>query len=254
MAKFRICFLGLAVFSLEASALAAAPGESRETSPPKHAKGAAAQEEAAPTEEAAPLPEGGGFAVGARAGYALPMGSVAKDQLLGGANDLSKYASGMAPLIVDVGYRINRRVYVGGYFQFAFLSTSGDLCGGATGCSSSGNDLRFGGMVRYNFTPAARFDPWIGGGVGYEIMNLSVTSGVKATNSTVRGFEFANVQIGGDFHVLPDLAIGPLVMLSVGQFGTYDVAHATGSSTSGDFSQTGLHQWLMFGARAEYTP
>jgi hypothetical protein len=160
----------------------------------------------------------------------------------------------MFPIIADVGYRVNRRFYVGGYFQFAFLTTSGDLCNGAASCSSTGSDLRFGALVRYNFSPDARFDPWIGAGTGYEIMNLSITSGPSTTNASVRGFEFANLQIGGDFHVLPELAIGPLVMMSIGQYASYDISRPGGGSTSGDFSQTALHEWVMFGARAEYRP
>jgi hypothetical protein len=250
MGKLWVGLIGVAVLTLSAGAL----GADRKR-PPRREPPAAAEEDKAPATEAeAPEAEESGFAIGGRLGYALPMGSLAKDQFLGSKTDLSKFASGMAPIIADIGYRINKHLYVGGYFQFAFLATAGDLCSGNSGCSSSGNDLRFGGAVRYNFSPEARFDPWIGGGFGYEIMNFSISNGGVTEDDTARGFEFANVQLGGDFHVTPEFVIGPMVMMSIGQYGNYDQSKNNGSSQSGDFSQTALHEWLMFGARAEYRP
>jgi opacity protein-like surface antigen len=247
MTKLWIGLVGVAVLSFSSGALAA----DKKRAKPQPVE---ADEKAQNADDEEPAQEESGFAIGGRLGYALPMGSLAKDQGLGSNNSLSHWASGMVPIIADIGYRINKHIYVGGYFQFAFLTTSGDLCSGSNGCSSSGNDLRFGGSFRYNFAPDARFDPYIGGGFGYEILNLSRSAGSNTENYTARGFEFLNVQLGGDFHVTPEFVIGPMVMMSVGQFGSYDHSQNNGGSESGDFNQTALHQWLMFGARAEYRP
>jgi opacity protein-like surface antigen len=247
----RLLF-GLAFLSMTPGALAA--GRTRKSADPPTPRHDAdedvpAREETRPSDD-----RESGFALGARVGYAIPNGTLAKDQLLQGRNDLSKFASGMFPVIADIGYRFSPRFYLGGYFQYGFLSTSGELCAGATGCSSSGSDLRMGASVRFNASPYARFDPWVGAGVGYEILSLSISEGATTTDATVRGFEFVNLQVGGDFHVLPNLAIGPLVSLAVGQYGSYDISRNGSSSTSGDFSQTGLHEWLIVGGRIEYTP
>jgi hypothetical protein len=155
---------------------------------------------------------------------------------------------------VDAGYRINHHVYLGGWFQYAFATISGDVCTrgfGNASCSSSGSDLRFGVTLRYNFKPDARVDPWIAVGAGYEIFNFSATSGTSTQDVTVRGFEYLNMQLGGDFRILPDVAIGPLVMMSFGQYGSYDSTQPN-QTQSGDFTKGGLHEWLFFGLRGEY--
>ena len=68
------------------------------------------------------------------------MGSIAKDTRLRGFTDSSKYASGIIPIWVDAGYRIDPHWYVGGYFQFAFMSndmsTSASARSQALRCSS----------------------------------------------------------------------------------------------------------------------
>jgi hypothetical protein len=195
-----------------------------------------------------------GLSLAVRAGYALPMGSVAKDASLDGVNDLSKYVGGMAPLWLDVGYRITPNWYVGGYFQFALLSTSGDICKRAAGnsaCSSSGNDIRFGGMGRYTFRPQAKFAPWIGVSTGYEITSLSVTAGTQTADTTVKGFEFIGLHVGGDVRVGRDFTVGPVVNASFGQYTSSSRSNAQGSAST-DFNNTALHQWVFLGVKGQY--
>jgi hypothetical protein len=196
-----------------------------------------------------------GFSVSVRVGYALPMGSIAKDASLGAPPDLSKTAAGMVPFWGDVGYRINPHWYVGGYFQFGIIGTSGDWCNRAASgndCSSSGTDLRFGGLVRYTISPSAKVSPWIGFSSGYEITNLSLTAGTTTTDATVKGWEFVGFHLGADFHAAPDLTIGPALMVSLGQYGDLSTSKTGGASSSTDFNQTTLHEWVFFGLRGQY--
>jgi hypothetical protein len=182
------------------------------------------------------------------------MGTFAKDAQMRGVNDLGKYVAGLVPVWADAGYRVNRHIYVGAYFQFALASTSGDVCmrdAGGASCSSSGTDIRFGVTARYAFSPDARFDPWVGAGFGYEMLHLSETTGPVSSDLSTRGFELFNLQLGGDYALAPGVTVGPFVMLGMGQYGSYDYSRG-GQSLSGDFTQTGLHEWLFLGLRGQY--
>jgi hypothetical protein len=214
----------------------------------------------------APAPDG--FSIAARVGYALPMGSIAKDARLNGNTDLSKTASGMVPFWGELGYRINERWYVGGYFQLGILGTSADLCNGATagnnaggtsasgkGCSSTGTDIRFGALVRYTIKPGAKISPWVGISSGYEITSVSISMPPQTGDATAKGWEFVGLHLGGDVKLAPTVSVGPTFMASFGQYGGFSttVSGANGAqSESADYTNTALHEWIFFGLRGQY--
>jgi hypothetical protein len=243
MRPARLPFVALATLLLAAPA-AAADRPKPAAKPTEHA-------EAEPSTDG---PAESGFSLGARAGYALPMGSLAKDTSMRGATDLSRTVSGMLPLWVDAGYRVNRHFYLGAYFQFAPAFTANDLCNRTAGngdCSSSGTDLRFGGFAKYTFSPDAKVAPWIGVGVGYEILDASLTAGANTYESSAKGFEYASLHLGGDYHVLPELTVGPTISLSFAQYSSYS-ATGPGLSDSGDYKSTALHEWFTIGLRGQF--
>ncbi len=196
-----------------------------------------------------------GFSFGARTGYMLPMGSIAKDASLQGATDLSKTAAGTFPIGLEAGYRITPNIYVGAWFQLGFVATSGDLCnrytGGGAGCSSSGTDIRTGINARYTFSPQAKFAPWVGLGFGYEVLNIGVTVGPQSGDISYKGFELLDLQVGGDYHVSSHVSIGPMLGFSLAQYGSYSGSRP-GQSFSGDLNNTSLHQWFTFGLQGHY--
>jgi hypothetical protein len=69
---------------------------------------------------------------------------------------------------------------------------------------------------------------------------------------TVKGWEFVRAEVGGDFHATRDLVIGPYASIGLGQYFAIDETRTGGTSRSTDFKNTGLHQWLSFGARLAY--
>jgi outer membrane protein W len=192
--------------------------------------------------------EAGGFEVGLRTGYAIAMGDSAKN------SPLSDSVSGQIPIWLDAGYRINPSWYVGAYGQYGFgmvASKVKDACA-ATGRSCSAHDIRFGANVHYHIMPAESFDPWVGLGLGYEIMSTSSSGGGGPDgSSSAKGFEFLNVQVGGDYKVTPQLGIGPFVSFSVGQFSSASASSA-GVEVSGDIPDKGIHEWLTLGVRGVY--
>jgi len=209
-----------------------------------------------------------GIEVGLRTGYALPFGNVTGNQGVYGpgytpapSTSLSDIFNGVLPIWVDAGYRLNPSLFIGAYFQYgiAFINTSkasGPQQGGcnASGVSCTGSDMMFGLQAHYHLMPDAAFDPWAGLGIGYEIANVSVSSGGVSGNVSTSGFQFFNVQAGGDYKATPNLGIGPFVMFSLGQYSncSYGGAYSSLGNGTCTISQTALHEWLTLGVRGVY--
>jgi hypothetical protein len=236
--------------------------------PPPRTVGAESAEKGGRTESDDDGPAPDGFSIAARVGYALPMGSIAKDARLGGNTDFSKTATGMVPFLGELGYRLDERWYVGGYFQLGILGTAADLCntatasnnagganGGSKGCSSTGTDIRFGAFVRYTIKRGAKVSPWVGVSSGYEITSVNITTPGETGDGSVKGWEFVGLHLGGDFKVASAVSVGPAFTASFGQYGSVSksVSGPNGSkSESSDYSNTALHEWIFFGLRGQY--
>jgi len=112
--------------------------------------------------------------------------------------------------------------------------------------------MRLGANFIYHVTPTQPADLWLGFGVGYEWLRLSVSSdrGV-AGDATGSGFEFANFQAGVDFAVTPAFALGPFVSFSLGEYRTLSLSGA-GSSADEDIVSKSLHEWLVLGVRGSF--
>jgi hypothetical protein len=173
-----------------------------------------------------------------------------------GATDLSRSYAGMVPFWGDIGYRINPRWYVGGYFQVGITGTAGEVCSRAangSSCSSSGTDIRFGALARYSFAPGKKnLSPWVGVSSGYEITTLNITAGSNNQDTSLKGWEFIGLHLGVDYRPTPEVSIGPMVMASFGQYQSYSQTGSNNSSNSGDFNNTALHEWVFFGLRGQY--
>jgi hypothetical protein len=194
-----------------------------------------------------------GIEVGLRSGYAIPMGDAA-----GGSpsTSLSNVFSGVIPIWVDAGYRFNPNMMVGAFFQYgiAMLNTgSGSTLQGCgqNGVSCSGSDMMFGAQFHYHLMPDQTIDPWAGVGIGYEIATANLSSGNVSGSQSLSGFQFFNLQIGGDYKVMPNLGIGPFVMFSLGSYGNCNTS-VGGQSQSCPNYQSGTHEWLTFGIRGAY--
>jgi hypothetical protein len=182
-----------------------------------------------------------GLRFGARLGYQLPLGDAAE------SSPLSDAVGGGVPIWLDIGYRINRNIYIGGTFNYAFLGggDKGAFC--PTGADCSASQIRFGVMGAYHILPTAQFDPWIGVGLGYEILNLSASAGGKSVDFSVTGIEFLNLQLGGDYRATENIRVGPFAAFSLGQYSS-----VSSGGNSADITKTGLHQWLTLGVRGAY--
>ena len=169
----------------------------------------------APVATSAPASNGvataqGAIELGLRVGYGYPVGN---EGAIAGASNTSLHDefSGMIPLWIDAGFRANPNVYVGVFFQygFAFVNKGQNPQCGPGGLSCSGKDLRLGLNAHYHFSPGESFDPWVGVGAGYEWLSFEASANGASVSATAGGFEFGNLQLGGDFAVAPNFGIGP---------------------------------------------
>lgn len=204
---------------------------------------------------------GSGFAVGTRLGFGLPFGKLGSGEDAGEASPaLSDLVSGGFPAQLDVGYFMDSRLYVGGFFQYG-LMMFGQECPDIADCSAS--QLRFGLNAAYSFTPEGKLSPWMGLGIGYEMLNSNVSSTIEGitfkVGQSLRGFEFANLQGGVDFRIGKSLWVGPYANFTVGQYSnlSLDLGELGGiggepgeeEALSGEIPNKAFHFWLMGGVR-----
>jgi hypothetical protein len=178
--------------------------------------------------------DGSGFGLGIRAAWAFPTGDISGDQ-----GRLSNSIDGQLPLWIEAGYHVNGNIYAGAYFQYAF---SFDNCLTGTTCSSHG--MKFGIEGLYNFLPSSFIQPWAGLGFGYEILSRSRSG----DDTTLKGLELLNLQVGVDLALSKQLTVGPFASYQL--FGKY--SSFTASGISNDLSNTSGHSWLQTGIKASF--
>lgn len=200
-----------------------------------------------PTESAPPLRgEGGALEFGLRTGYGIPLGRFGKSDDAASDQKVTTIIKGVVPVWIDAGYRFNPRLYAGLSFQYGFGLLSGDLCSSGQSCSVS--DLRLDANVLYHVTPGRPADLWLGFGVGYEWLELSVSAPGFSSSESAGAFEFANFQAGVEVAVNRAFALGPFASFSLGTFRRAAIESPTITGTM-DVADKSLHEWLLFGVR-----
>lgn len=194
--------------------------------------------------------DGGAVELGLRSGYSIPFGDIA-----GGnpSHALSDGVSGMVPIWIDAGYKLNPNMYIGANFQYGIAFVNTDKFGECkmSGISCSANDVMFGVDFHYHLMPDQTIDPWAGIGIGYEILSVNESIMGQSFGGNDNGFQFVNLQLGADYKAMPNLGIGPFLMFSLGQFSS---CSASGPNVSGDckIDNQAMHEWLTIGLRGAY--
>lgn len=197
----------------------------------------------APAQEPIPVaPSGPVFAL--RGGVGVPSGRVA----LAGP-DVADVVSRKVPVGVELGYRFGRRIWALLHFELAHATPASGICATATSCSAS--DLRFGAQLALRLFPGKRLDPWIGAGIGAEVLELEGkdrASGAELEQSWA-GVELPFVEAGVDLALGDRIAIGPFASLSFVRF-TSETTRGAGGKVSGTVQGRAQHRWLGAGLRA----
>ncbi|NOK09040.1 hypothetical protein [Corallococcus exercitus] len=178
-------------------------------------------------------PMGLEFAVSGNVGFGLGYVYTNGQAPSGGLEDLKITDSAKVsfPIIAELGFRVTPRFYLGvwGSWEPVLTKTNDLSCPEGFDCSTY--QWRIGPEVRYHIRPGASFDPWIGLGVGLEILKSHVEGDTQVqaapgvfvpahvdTHVTDRGPTIARLSLGGDVRVTRALSVGPVITASVGQY------------------------------------
>jgi hypothetical protein len=173
---------------------------------------------------------GTGFMFGIRVGGAYAFGQ---------AKDTSLYTVMPGAFLFggDVGYFFSPHFYLGAYVLYGvgIGSSSVDTCSNPD-FSCKSNLVRFGVVGEYHFLPTPTFDPWVGGGIGYEVVTLTAadqTGGGNDQTAGLLGFELVP-RAGIDWKPGPSYGLGPYVEVPLGHYW---------------FDTFTVHGWIMAGIR-----
>jgi hypothetical protein len=214
------------------------------------------------TSMAAHADEESGVSVGVRAGYAIPFGNAESGVTM------NALQHGMIPAWFDAGYRINRKIFIGAFYQYGVTlpltnscsfppSVPGALVATAQGkagqTTCDGRDQRFGLEVAYHIRPKEQIDPWIGLGLGWEFTTLDYSTGAAAAVSSYQmsGFS-ADLQLGADLRFSKVVPFGPFIDVSLSSFGTASYYDANGVGYGPETFSSSVHGWVTLGARVQF--
>jgi hypothetical protein len=186
--------------------------------------------------------------LGLRVGWAPAMGDFAKDE------KMSDNVKSQIPLQLDALYRVTKDIGVGAYFSYGFAKIASDVCD-LPGVDCSAKVMRFGVQGVYTFNQLkAPLVPWAGVGFGYELGGGDVKFPGGTNTTDVSGWEFLNLQVGGDYGVNERFAVGPYLQFSLGQYSKMKVEDTSDPTENfdGSIPEKGLHQWFGFGIRGKF--
>ena len=175
--------------------------------------------------------------LGARLGYSIPWGNISGDYVLGDT------AENRIPLIVELGLRFHGRLSVGMYLGYSAVNLN------SNGYFTAANIVDVGLQAAFHMNHRGWVDPWIGGGIGWEILNYHQTvAGVESTGD-LNGVSF-KLDGGIDFMVIErTLGIGTFVAITFAQYNNCDVG---ASDTNCTVPDQRWHGWFTVGARGYY--
>ena len=196
-----------------------------------------------------------------RVGAAFPSGG------FDAGSSLSDNAGTQTTVIIDAGARLrpqddlNAGWMFGGYLGVGFGGTgsTNDALRSQFGLSSgSAVSVHFGPEVQYRFVTHSNISPWVGYGLGLEVLRLSFDKGNTTDSLCLVGFQFARPQIGVDWIPSPWFGLGLYTEVSFAQFsrGTAYVDQAGVTQSTADVHLVGasLHEWIGLGVRGVLLP
>ena len=193
--------------------------------------------------------EDSGFLVSARAGYGAPFGEVASD---GAAVD--EIVPGKLPLWLELGYRIVPRVHGDIYVELAPARVGDGACGRGGSCQAY--DLRFGLLLLLRLAPGRTVDPWVGAGVGVEVLQAEVQGPDPAATSGDHERRWTGIEVpleaGVDLRLSSRLAVGPYVSATLAWFTSVEEGPADGAGATRSIDDRALHGWLQAGLKATF--
>ncbi len=175
--------------------------------------------------------------LGVRAGFGFAMGDAVKNA------KLSDAVNHQIPIQVDAMYRLLPDLSAGVYASYGFglLGDPLDNACDAVNADCSSSSWRIGIQAAYalNQLKSMTLSPWIGVGTGWEWLKVKS----PAADQTSNGWEYVNFQLGADYKASKQVAVGPFVQYSIGQFRRIE---------GNDIADKGTHEWFTVGLRGKF--
>ncbi len=200
------------------------------------------------------------FQLGVRLGYGGASGDAFKDKGDGTNAKMSDGIKSQVPVQLDAMYALTPELRLGAYASYGFAQTGGnlkDVCD-TSGVDCSTSEWRLGIQGTYAFTMVSpKFVPWAGLGIGYEWSSYTAEGGGAKVETKLNGFEFATLQVGGDYKVNPLFSFGPYLTYSFAQYsGGEQTATIPGLGTQtvkfSDFADKTMHSWWSIGVAGKF--
>jgi hypothetical protein len=189
------------------------------------------------------------FLVSTRAGYGVPFGEVARD-----GEAVDEIVPDKFPLGLELGYRLTPRVHGDIYVELAPARVADAACGAGGSCRAY--DLRFGLLFLLRLAPGRQLDPWIGIGVGVEVLQAEVQGADPAAPPGGSERRWTGIEVpleaGVDVRISRRLALGPYVSASLAQFTSKEERPVGGTGATGPVDHRQLHGWLQAGLKATF--
>ncbi len=197
-----------------------------------------------------------GINLSARLGYGVPSGDISNDVDAAGFRidpRLDDLISHKIPIWLELGYRFNPSVWGGLYLELAPASVESAFCPNG-GCSA--NNVRFGLDLQFHLAPRQQVDPWVGIGVGYEVLNAE--SGLDLDgdgiadvtgDSSYSGWELPLLEAGVDFAASPRASFGPYLSWSVARYTDTRVSAPGFPEVSSSIGSRATHGWIEIGIK-----
>lgn len=170
--------------------------------------------------------------------------------------------------MLDGGYRIDDRLYVGGFWAQGFGFVTPAPCPSHFDCDSPGLIANLGGGARYHLLPPARIDPWLGAGLAFTVEGYKGTRR-ETTGPCVFGCphdDYASSVLrfgasllaegGADLHLGDRVALGLAGAVFAGKFLADDSSYEKNDDTKSISSHGidgGFHVWILASARLAIT-
>jgi hypothetical protein len=161
------------------------------------------------------------FEIGVQGGYTQPFGDLEQ------GSDISDVIDAGGEVALELNWRISPRYAFGGTARFHEsvvddqLGENFDVRGGSANIQGT-----------FHLAPFSVADPYITLGAGYRVLSLVPEGPLDATIR--HGFEFARAQVGLDFRVSRDVALGPNAGVAGNVFLWEDSPTTTGNETIDD--------------------
>lgn len=224
-----------------------------------------------------PLPESG-FELGIGTGFAMPFGDADSGASLfdsGGQSPntglsirdgkMSGIVAYRVPLILDLGYRLDRTWWLG-------LRPEVGTGGFGTECPTQANcnwtDARVGVVAKHHFDPMSVTDPWLGLNLGWEWMRSTASvvlppevTGLSSSQSvsakqTISG-PILELLGGLNFDLGRHIHAGPFLSAAVGRYfrSSFDCPSAALGCPAPSWIEDGaFHAWLSVGISGSHGP